>query len=250
MKLLLDDAGNAVVRDGHPVYVHDDGKEAPFDAAAAMQAIRERNREAKAHRERAQELESRLTAFDGIEPDAARKALDTLGNVEAGKLVEAGKVEQLKADISRSYEAKLAEATRKASDIEQRYVSEMVGGAFARSKFLADRTVLPPDLAQAAFGQAFRVEDGAIRAYDREGNAIMSRAKPGAYADFDEAIETLVDQYPRKDQILRADQRPGSGAPAGSGGSGAGQRLTRQQFDAMAPKERAAAMQSGAQLID
>ena len=39
MKLKLDENGHVVVSDGKPVYVHDDGKEIPFDAPAAMQKI-------------------------------------------------------------------------------------------------------------------------------------------------------------------------------------------------------------------
>ncbi|MDK4746204.1 DUF1983 domain-containing protein [Leclercia adecarboxylata] len=39
MKLKLDANGNVVVENGMPVYIHDDGKEIPFDAAAAMTKI-------------------------------------------------------------------------------------------------------------------------------------------------------------------------------------------------------------------
>ena len=51
MKLKLDENGHVVVSDGKPVYVHDDGKEIPFDAPAAMQKISGLNAEAKQHRE-------------------------------------------------------------------------------------------------------------------------------------------------------------------------------------------------------
>ena len=47
MKLKLDENGHVVVSDGKPVYVHDDGKEIPFDAPAAMQKISGLNAEAK-----------------------------------------------------------------------------------------------------------------------------------------------------------------------------------------------------------
>jgi hypothetical protein len=39
MKLKLDANGNVVVENGMPVYIHDDGKEIPFDAVAAMTKI-------------------------------------------------------------------------------------------------------------------------------------------------------------------------------------------------------------------
>ena len=51
MKLKVDEKGNAVVVDGKPVYVHDDGKEIPFDALSTIATIGRLNAEAKGHRE-------------------------------------------------------------------------------------------------------------------------------------------------------------------------------------------------------
>lgn len=47
MKLKVDEDRHVVVEDGKPVYVHDDGKEIPCDAPAAMAKIEELNTEAK-----------------------------------------------------------------------------------------------------------------------------------------------------------------------------------------------------------
>ena len=71
MKLKLDENGHVVVSDGKPVYVHDDGKEIPFDAPAAMQKISGLNAEVKQHREAKGTAEAKLKAFDGIEDAAA-----------------------------------------------------------------------------------------------------------------------------------------------------------------------------------
>ena len=79
MKLKLDENGHVAVSDGKPVYVHDDGKEIPFDAPAAMQKISGLNAEAKQyreakgtqHREAKEAAEAKLKAFDGIEDAAA-----------------------------------------------------------------------------------------------------------------------------------------------------------------------------------
>ena len=46
MKLKLDENNNVVVKDGMPVYVHEDGKEIPFDANKATVKIAELNSEA------------------------------------------------------------------------------------------------------------------------------------------------------------------------------------------------------------
>lgn len=60
-------------------------------------------------------------------------------------------------------------------------------------------------------------------AYDGAGNKIFSRSRPGDLADFDEALETLVDQYPYKDQILKGSGASGGGAQHAGGG---GQKQT------------------------
>lgn len=76
MKLKLDENGNVVVQDGKPVYVYDDGKEVAFDALQATQKIAQLNSEAKAHREAKEAVETKLKAFDGLDAQAARTALE------------------------------------------------------------------------------------------------------------------------------------------------------------------------------
>lgn len=251
MKLKLDDQGHAVLQDGHPVYIHDDGKESPFDAAATVATIRARNAEAKANRERYESAEARLKLYEGIDDaEAARKALQVVANLDQKKLVDAGQIDTVKAEINKAWEGKLSEAEKRAQALENQLYGEIVGGAFARSKFIADKLVLPPDLAQAAFGSRFKVEDGKLKAYDTDGNAIFSRKNPGAAADFDEAIEILVEAYPRKDSILRADQRSGSGAPGNGGGGGGSKAISRSAFDALDPKGRADHIGKGGTVTD
>ena len=251
MKLKLDDQGHAVLADGMPVYTHEDGKDSPFDAPGALQAIKARNAEAKQHRERAETLAGQLKSFEGLDdPDAARKALQTVANLDSKKLVDAGQIEQVKAEISKAYEAKLSTATEQASKLEQQLHGEIVGGSFARSKYIADKLVLPSDLAQAAFGSRFKVEDGKLKAFDADGQPIFSRKNPGAAAEFDEAIEILVDAYPRKDSILRGTQASGSGAPSGNSGGGGGKTITRAQFEQLSASDRMAKMGEGVKVVD
>ena len=96
-------------------------------------------------------------------------------------------------------------------------------------------------MVQARFGSAFKVEDGKIVAYDNAGNKIFSRSRPGELADFDEALETLVDQYPYKDQILKGSGASGGGAQQG-GGSGGQQKQSGNLGGSR--EERAAAIAS------
>lgn len=211
----------AEIQDGKPVYVEDDGKEVAFDAVGTRATITRLNAEAKSHRERAEAAEKTAKAFEGIEDAAAaRKALELVANLDAKKLVDAGEIEKVKAEIGKAFETKLGEATTRAEQLEQQLYAEKIGGSFARSKVIADKLAIPADMVQARFGQAFKIEDGKVVAYDSNGNKLYSRARPGELADFDEALETLIEQYPHKDYILKASGANGGGAPI-SGKSGA-----------------------------
>lgn len=254
MKLKLDDAGHVVVSDGRPVYVHDDGKEVPFDAPATVAKISQLNGEAKAHRERAEKAETALKPFEGIEDaEAARKALETIKNIDEGKLLSAGKVEEIKAAAKKAAEdqvaaankahaEKLATTEKERDQLRADLYGEKVGGSFARSKFIADKIAIPSDLLQARFGQSFEVKDGRIVAKDPNGNPIYSRSKPGELAEFEEAIEILVDAYPQKDHILKGTGSTGDNKRPGNGQGGGAKTMTRAQFNALTPEAQMKAM--------
>src|SRR5262249_16838638 len=62
-------------------------------------------------------------------------------------------------------------------------------------------------------------EDGRVVGYHPDGSKIYSRAKMGTeLADFDEALETLIDAHPDKAHILKGDGQSGGGADGGGGG--------------------------------
>ena len=71
-------------------------------------------------------------------------------------------------------------------------------------------------MAQDTFGKMFKVENDTVVGYDNQGNKIYSNEHPGELADFDEALELLVNKYPYKDNILKSSGRSGSGSQ-GSG---------------------------------
>ena len=220
MKLKLDDAGNAILQDGKPVYVHDDGKEVAFDAAQTVATISRLNAEAKGHREAKEAAEKALKAFEGIDdPGAARKALDTIKNLDQKKLVDAGEIETVKAEISKAFQAQLDEISGKAKALEGQLYQEKIGGAFSRSKFIAEKLAVPAPMVEKTFGEHFKIEDGKTVAFDAHGNKIYSRARPGEAADFEEALELLVEQFPYKDSILKAKEADGGDMkrPRGSG---------------------------------
>ena len=257
MKLKLDDQGHAVLQDGKPVYIYDDGKELPFDAAGTAGTISRLNGEAKSHRERAEAAEGKLKLFDGIEDgEAARKALETIKNIDEGKLIAAGKVEEIKlaaqkaaqdqvAAASKTHTEELAKAQQGLAQRDQTIHNLLIGGSFKGSKLISEKFAIPADMVESHFGKAFKVEDGKVVAYGDDGNKIFSRVRAGELADFDEALETLVERYPHKDYILKSSGANGGGAPHSGGGNGGKKSITRQQFDQMNPAEKSAFAGSG-----
>lgn len=259
MKLKLDDAGHAVISDGKPVYVSDEGREIIFDYAQTLGTITRLNGEAKNHRERAEAAETKLRGFDGIEdPAAARDAIEKLKDVDLSKLVHAGKIDEVKAEAKKAFEDQLKGLEARYQPVLQErdgfkaaLYKEIIGGSFSRSKFIADKLAIPADFVQARFGENFTIEDGnRVVAKDTSGNKIFSRARPGEVADFDEALETLVEQYPQRDYILKGSGASGGGASGGSANGSGGKTMTRAQYEAIPPMERAAAMRSGVQMVD
>lgn len=220
---------------GLPIYVHDDGKEVAHDAAQTVATISRLNGEAKTNRERYEKAEASLKSFEGIEdPAAAKKALETLKNFDDKKLVDAGEVEKVKAEAIKAVEDKYAPIVQERDAFQTQLHNELIGGGFARSKYIQDNISVPVDMIQAQFGGRFKIEEGKVVAYGTDGQKIYSRARPGELADFDEALETLVGGYQHKDSILKGGQGTGGGF---QGGSNANSGLKRSQMDAKAKSD-------------
>lgn len=224
MKLKLTPEGLAVVQDGKPVYVHDDGKEVAFDAVGTVATITRLNAEAKGHRERAEAAEAAAKQFAGIDdPAKARKALEMVANLDQKKLVDAGEKDRAIAEAIKAVEDRYAPTVKEAETLKSQLHSFMVGGAFARSKYIAEKfaTKGPAgvEIAQALFGNRLKVEDGKVVAYDMNGAKLYSRARPGELADTEEAIELLVESHPHRDHLIAGSGSSGGGTKP-SGGSG------------------------------
>lgn len=219
MKLKLDANGNVVVQDGKPVYTNDAGSDVAFDVVGTTATIQRLNGEAKGHRERAEAAEGSLKAFTGIDAEAAKSALDVVSKLDQKKLIDAGKVDEVRSEVNKAWETKMAEEQGKVQALEQQLHGELIGGSFARSKVIADTLTLPADIVQATFGNAFKIESGKVVAHDKDGKKIFSRSNPGEAAGFEEALSILVDAYPHKDQITKGSGASGSGATGGKAGT-------------------------------
>lgn len=230
-----------------PVFINADGKEAPFDADATVGTIGRLNAEAKTHREGKEAAEKLLKGFEGItDPAAALKALGIVKNLDDKKLVDAGEVEKVKAEVTKALEQQYAPFKSKAETLEQQLNNLLVGGVFGGSKFVATKfaaadAAAATEIAKALFGNRFKVEDGKVVGYDAQGNKLYSRTRPGELADAEEAIEMIVESYPHKASILKGSGASGGGAGGSGQGGGGKKTMTRAQFDALDPGAKAAA---------
>ncbi len=240
----------AEVSDGKPIYI-DGEKEIVFDAPGTVATISRLNGEAKGHREAKEAAEAALKTFDGIEdPAAAIEAVKQVKNFKDKDLVEAGEVDKIKNEAIKAVEEKYAPVVEENKTLKSSLHQEKIGGSFARSEFIAEKMAVPIPMVEATFGRHFTIENGKIIAKDASGNQVYSKANPGEPADFDEALEIIVESSPFKDNILKGRSQSGSGAQGGGGDGGGAKNITRSEYDALSHGERRKAMADGVKVVD
>ena len=243
---------NIAVKDGHPVWVYDDGKEAGFNAESALKSIKDVTAESISRKEKLREYESKFAPFMEIENGSefvtkAKEAMETVKNFDDKKLIDAKEVETLKQSVAATYKEKISGMETAFATKEKEYLSAieskdsnisnlLIKGAIGRAKFIEDKTVLTPSIAYDVFKANFKIEEneGEARAVAtrKDGTKIMSLKDPGSYAGIDEALETLVNEHPDKNRLLRGIDG-GGGTPPGSQRNNGNVDLSK-----MSPRER------------
>jgi hypothetical protein len=235
----------AEVQDGKPVYIDGD-KEIAFDAPGTVATISRLNGEAKTHREGKEAAETKLKVFEGLDAAAARDAIDKLSKIDAKKLVEAGDMDSAIQAAIKPYADKLATSEKTIGDLTGSLSKAVIGNAFGQSKYAAEKlTPAGVDLVRTMFGDRLKVEDGKVVGYDANGQKLYSEARPGELANFDEAVESMVNAYPFKDHILKGGNQSGGGSKPGNGGKGGAKTISREAFEALNPMERSGKMRDG-----
>jgi hypothetical protein len=235
----------AELRDGKPIYMNA-GKEVALDPPGMHQKIIDLGVENKTRREEAAASQTALEAFGDLDPAAARKALETMSNLDDKKLVDAGEVERVKAEVIKAVEDKYKPVVAENETLKASLRTEKITGAFSRSEYLREKVSLPADMIEAIFGGNFSLDEtGGMVSKDGNGNAIYSPENPGEAASFDEAIEHLISSHSGRDKMLRGANQNGSQAPGGGNGSGSnGKTMTRGEFDKLAMSDPAAAQKA------
>lgn len=261
MELVLkmtEDNEHAVLQDGKPVYVLTDGdKSEDFlaDVPSMYQNTLKLKGEAKQVRDKLKAAEGQLTPFttifEGIEDVAeykttADKALETVKNFEDKDLIEAGKVEEVKADLQKAHDTNLAKSQKKfdkvVADKDEQLGSKdaLIRKLTIGQKFATDphfngaepKTNVQPAMAEAYWGHLFTVDEKKTAADGKPlliahhpvtGDEILSTRPDtvGEIADFSEAITVVIENSPLKDAIINSGPA-GSGASGGGGGGGGG----------------------------
>lgn len=229
------DGKSIEMKDGNPIWIEADGSERTLQSDTITRV----NGEARQHREAKEKAEGELVKFKGIDPEKARAALETITKIDQKKLIDAGEVDKVRNEIKTEYETKFAEKDKAFNTLQSEFDNMRIGGVFSNSSFVRDQIAIPSDMFQSHFRANFKIEDGKVTAYGKDGNRIMSKAKIGEYAEPDEALEILVAQHPQRDVILKPSNHSGSGNN-GTGGHRPGQRfIKRSEYDQLAPHEQA-----------
>lgn len=237
----LDKDGKIEMKDGNPVYLDSNGNEMTVEGGT----ISRLNAEAKTHREAKERAEGELAKFKGedgktIDPTIAIKAIETVGKIDAKKLIDSGEVDKLKDQIKAEFTGQITERDTKLKEQATRIDAMTLDAAFASSKFITDRIAVPAEMFKATFAKNFKVEDGKVVPYGSDGNKVLSSKRIGEVADLDEAFEKIVEAYPYKDAILKAANVTGSGNGGNGGARGNGRFVSRAEFDKLEPAEKAA----------
>ena len=248
MKLKLDEKGQVVLENGLPVWVADDGKEIAYDVPRLVGDLSRVNSESAGRRKDIDALNEKLKALEGIDPAKYQEMQAQLANIDLNKM---GNVDEIRRSVSQSFEQRMAEdAAKHKAEMDEMWGvvrDSQVRGIFDSSTFLREKTTLPPDIANSFFGGNFKVErDGkSIKtiALDSQGNPLLSRVNPGAYATDDEAIEYYVQNYPQRDVFLRSP----AGGPGTQGGKGDMNKntISRAEFDKLDPAAKVAFVKDG-----
>lgn len=235
MSWKLDENNNIVLRDGDPVYVDANG----LEKTVGVDTIAKLNKEAKDHREAKEEALKKLKEYEGIDPQKAREALETVSKLDATKLIDSGEVDKLKAQITQQFQTQLTEKDSAYNDLKSKYENMIVDSTFSNSDFIRNNVAVPVDMFEAKFRNNFKVENGEVVAYGFDGSRLMSKTRAGEYASCEEAMQILAESHPQKDVILKANPGNGSGSGTGGGSNGRGRYISRSDLEKLSPAQQA-----------
>lgn len=232
----LDASGKVETKDGNPIWVDANGGESTMQG----DTITRLNSDARTLRKRAETAEAIARNFEGIDHEKAKKAIELVEKIDAKTLIDAGKVDEVKKQITEQFSAQIAEKDKAFSDLQTRYDNATISNIFANSDFIKKNVVVPSDMFEAKFRGNVKIKDGQTEFYYDDGTQVGSKKHIGQNADPDEAFELLVSKHPQRDQILKASDSNGSGNNGNGGNRGGnGRTMRRSDYEALNPVAKA-----------
>jgi hypothetical protein len=214
------ETGNAVLKDGMPLYKYPDGTEQPLNLAETIKSNEQRvanlEEEKNRHFETRQKIEQKLQAYGKITPEVAKEYQATVKKLEGKKLYDEHGLEEyqkqwtgeITANINEEWQTK--ESTwqetenglkQEIADMDKIIFDLAVNNKLGTHPYFSGekpKTVFRPSDAAKIYGDRFQVErDGTklkVQALDRDGKVLLSKKNHGVPAEFDEAVELIVQQ--------------------------------------------------------
>ena len=181
--------------EGLPVFVNDKGEEIALDADRLFGKVTELNAECKRWRESKEILEAQVKQLQEAPKKNEKPSEDIDG------------LRKQMAEMKASYEKDTA-------NLAAQLNKEVVFGQFARSGLFNGtdaKTVLKPEVAYKLFGDRFAVKNGQVVALEKTGSEMYSRKDVTSVANFEEALDVIMDEMGVKNDITRVSLGSGSG---------------------------------------
>lgn len=218
-------------KDGNPIWLDSNNAE----SVMAGDTVSRLNHEAMTNRKDLEKARGELKAFEGLDPAKAREAIELVGKLDKGKLLDAGKVDELTNQIKAQFTEQLDGEKKINADLRNNLNKTKLENAFALSEFVKDKLALPLDVARSYFSNNIEFDDAGNMIFKGpDGNPVMSKTKIGEKADFNEALSILVENNPNRDALLKGGNHQGSGNNGGGGNEKPGVKTYRRsEIDAM-----------------
>lgn len=177
-----------------------------------------------------------LKAFEGLDPEAAKKALEEMAKIEEKKLADKGKYDELLGKQKTEFETKLAEATKARETTLAGLKAEKLTNFLVKNGILADR-------AKYALGDVAELIELT------EGDAGFQLKLKNGTGDASELDKVISDLKTNSGFLFAASGASGSGATGSETKDGA-KSMTRTAFDALSPQEQSAFSIGGGSIAD
>lgn len=182
-----------------------------------------------------------LKSFEGIDPEAVRGILSKFANDEEAQLIAKGDIDTVLAKRADRMKAgfekdlKLAQdAATNASSRTEKYASRVLKGEVIGAATEAGVHKYAMEDAMLAASRDFELDD--------DGNPVAREGKYGKDGKPLTLKEWMAEMKETRPHWFPAT---GNGGGAGHGGGNGSKTMTQAAFDALSPKDRAAAMNSG-----